>query len=51
MGGDPIPGPLDALVKWFEEWKATLPRVKISRAEFLLNKYRVYEMEEMPVVT
>jgi len=30
MGGDPIPGPLDPLVKWFEEWKATLPKVKTA---------------------
>jgi len=30
MGGDPIPGPLDPLVEWFEEWKATLPRVKAA---------------------
>ena len=45
MGGDPIPGPFDPLVKWFEEWKATLPRVKI-RTVILLNR-----IEEMPVVT
>ena len=50
MGGDPVPGPLDPLVKEFEEWKSALPRVKINRAEFLMKKYRVYEMEEMPVV-
>lgn len=28
MGGDPIPGPHDFLVEWFEAWKATLTRVK-----------------------
>jgi len=22
MGGDPVPGPLDPLVEWFEAWKA-----------------------------
>ena len=33
MGGDPIPGPLNPLVKWFEAWKATLPRVKAQLPE------------------
>ena len=30
MGGDPIPGPLDPLVEWFEEWKATLQKVELT---------------------
>ena len=50
MGGDHVPSPLDPLVKEFEAWKATLPKVKINRAEFLLKKYRVREMEEMLAV-
>ena len=49
MGGDPIPSPLDPLVKWFEDWKATLPRVKIKRSVWLMRKYSIDEMEEMSV--
>lgn len=26
MGGDPIPGPHELLVEWFEEWKARLTK-------------------------
>ena len=35
MGGDPVPGPLDFLLKEFEEWKATRPKVKLGRYVFL----------------
>ena len=50
MGGDPVPGSLDSLVKEFEAWKATLPQVKIRRSAWLIRKYRIDEMEEIPVV-
>ena len=29
MGGDPIPGPMDWMVAWFEAWK-NRPRPKVT---------------------
>lgn len=31
MGGDPIPGPHDWMVEWFEKWKNRPPRVKAPK--------------------
>lgn len=47
MGSDPIPGPLDPFVRWFETWKATLPRVKAApRCSLLPTKHHQPNWQE-----
>jgi len=42
MGGDRVPGPLDPMVRWFEEWKEEMERI----AEKLDIKENPHEVPE-----